>query len=97
MRASGLYAVFLLVVPIVAAQSNTPIWRGGTQEKICGLGTYHDSLDLAFQNATKGGGETLVTVQVLPSFRQFAVLTANENSLRPQCLKRLVPFRTWQV
>lgn len=74
MRASGLYAIFLLGVPIVAAQSNPLAWRNGAQEKMCGLGTYHDSLDLAFKNATKGEGETLVTVQVLPGLhREYAL------------------------
>jgi hypothetical protein len=75
MRASGVYAILLLVVPIVVAQSNTPVWRNGAQEKMCGLGTYHDSLDLAFKNATAGGDETLVTVQVVPSFqREYALV-----------------------
>jgi hypothetical protein len=39
-------------MPIVVAQSNTPVWRNGAQEKKCGLGTYQDGLDLAFKNAT---------------------------------------------
>jgi hypothetical protein len=35
----------------------------------------HGSLDLAFKNATAGEGETLVTVQVLPSFqREYALV-----------------------
>jgi hypothetical protein len=70
MRASGLCATLLLVIPIVVAQSNTPVWRNGAQETKCGLGTYQDSLDLAFKNATMGAGETLVTVQVLSCRRQ---------------------------
>src|SRR5438270_12620106 len=76
MRASGLCAILLLVIQgVVAAQSNTLAWKSGAQEKMCGLGTYHDSLDLAFKNATAGDGETLVTVQVLPSFhREYAIV-----------------------
>jgi hypothetical protein len=75
MRAVELYALLLLAVPIVVAQSNTPVWRNGAQEKMCGLGTYHDSLDLAFKNAIAGDGETLVTVQVVPSFqREYALV-----------------------
>jgi hypothetical protein len=75
MRAVGPYAVLLLVVPIVVAQSNSRVWRNGAQEKTCGLGTYQDSLDLAFAKATAGGGETLVTVQVLGSFqREYALV-----------------------
>jgi hypothetical protein len=67
--------MLLLVVPNVVAQSSTPVWGNGAQEKMCGLGTYHDSLDLAFRNATAGGDETLVTVQVLPSFhREYALV-----------------------
>jgi hypothetical protein len=74
MRVWGLGAILLVVVPIVVAQGNPPVWRNGTQERKCGLGTYHDSLDLAFKKATSGGGETLVTVQVLPSFgREYAL------------------------
>jgi hypothetical protein len=42
---------------------------------MCGVGTYHDTLDLAFKNATAGQGETLVIVQVLPSFeREYALV-----------------------
>jgi hypothetical protein len=75
MRVCGLYAIFLLAVPIVAAQSNPAAWENGGQEKMCGIGTYHDSLDLAFKNATQNAGETLVTVQVLPSFhREYALV-----------------------
>jgi hypothetical protein len=75
MRASELCAILLLVVPNVVAQSNTPAWKNGAQEKMCGLGTYYDSLNLAFKNATAGDGETLVTVQVLPSFhREYALV-----------------------
>jgi len=74
MRAIAFYATLLLVVPFAAAQSTTPTWDG-SQEKMCGLGTYHDGLDLAFKNATVGSGETLVTVQVLPSFqREYALI-----------------------
>jgi hypothetical protein len=51
MRASGLCAVLLLVVPIVVAQSDDPVWTSAD------LGTYHDSLDLAFKNATVGGAK----------------------------------------
>src|SRR5690349_6239598 len=51
------------------------LWRNGSQEKLCGLGTYHDSLTLAFKNATAELGETLVTVQVLPSLhREYALV-----------------------
>ena len=76
MRCTAFYStLLLLVVPIAVAQSKTPAWRNGSQEKMCGLGTYHDGLDLAFKNATAGAGETLVTVQVLPSFqREYALV-----------------------
>jgi hypothetical protein len=70
MRACGLCEILLLIVPIAVAQGNAPVWKNGAQEKMCGLGTYHDSLDLAFKNATTGAGETLVTVQVLSCRRQ---------------------------
>ena len=57
--------------------STTPVWSYTTALKKdkCGLGTYQDSLDLAFTKATLGGGETLVTVQVLPSFQREYALT----------------------
>lgn len=95
MRASGLYAIFLLVVPIVAAQSNTPTLRDGAQEKMCGLGTYHDSLDLAFQNATKGGGEALVTVQVLPSFRPEYALALKRVGTEVKLLRATFEKQLW--
>jgi len=44
MRASELCAILLLVVPNLVAQSNTPAWKNGAQERKCGLGTYQDSL-----------------------------------------------------
>lgn len=70
--------IFLAVMlaPLLAlAQANSPVWRNGAQEKMCGLGTYQDSLNLAFDKATAEMGETLVTVQVLPSFqREYALV-----------------------
>jgi len=75
MRRFVLFPTFLLVVPVAFTQANAPWWRNGSQEKMCGLGTYHDALDLAFKNATSGLGESLVTVQVLPSFhREYALV-----------------------
>src|SRR5215467_1010899 len=75
MRRFVLLPTFLLVVPVAFTQANAPSWRNGSQEKMCGLGTYHDALDLAFKNATSGLGESLVTVQVLPSFhREYALV-----------------------
>jgi hypothetical protein len=75
MRVAALYATLLMVVPFAAAQAKIPYWNNGSAEKMCGLGTYHDSLELGFRNATIGLGETLVTVQVLPSFqREYALV-----------------------
>jgi len=66
---------------MMVTQSNTPAWRNGSQEKMCGVGTYHDSLDLAFKNATSGSGENLVTVQVLPSFEnEYALVLKHVGS-----------------
>jgi hypothetical protein len=56
-----------------------------TQEKMCGLGTYYDRLDLAFQNATKGAGETLVTVQVLPSLHREYALALKRVGQKSSC------------
>ena len=95
MRGSALYAIFLLVMPIVATQSNTPVWKDGAQEKMCGLGTYHDSLDLAFENATKGGGETLVTVQVLPSFHSEYALTLKRVGPEVKLLRATFEKQLW--
>jgi hypothetical protein len=73
MRAAVLFAI-LMVVPIAMGQSKTPAWKNGSQEKICGLGTYQDGLDLAFKNAMSGEGEILALVQVLPSLqREYAI------------------------
>jgi len=95
MRTSGLYAVFLLFLPAVAAQSNLPAWRNGAQEKMCGLGTYHDGLDLAFKNAIKGEGETLVTVQVLPSFRREYALVLKQISPEVKLLRATFEKQLW--
>src|SRR5215469_11412869 len=70
MRDSILPITLLLLVSINAAQTKTLAWRNGAHEKMCGLGTYQDSLDLAFKNATEGSGDTLLTVEVLHSFRR---------------------------
>ena len=95
MRAIVLYAIFLLVVPIVAAQSNPPAWRNGAQEKMCGLGTYYDSLDLAFTNAIKGEGETLVTVQVLPSFHPEYALALKRVGENVKLLRATFEKQLW--
>src|SRR3954469_10659939 len=74
MRSAVLCAMLMVAVRIALAQSEQPAWRNGSQEKMCGLGTYQDSLDLAFKNALSGEGEILVLVQVLPSFqREYAI------------------------
>ncbi len=94
MRASGLSAIFFLAV-VVVAQGNTPVWRSGAQEKMCGLGTYHDSLDLAFENATKGGGETLVTLQVLPSFHPEYALVLKRDGSKIKLLRATFEKQLW--
>ena len=69
MRIAALCAL-LFIAPLAIAQSTTSLWENGPKEKFCGLGTYQDGLDVGFRNATSSFGETLVTVQVLPSFRK---------------------------
>jgi hypothetical protein len=95
MRASELCAILLLVVPKVVAQSNTPAWKNGAQEKMCGLGTYHDSLDLAFKNATAAEGETLVTVQVLPSFRPEYALALKQVGPEVKLMRATFEKQLW--
>jgi len=95
MRASELCAILLLVVPNVVAQSNTPAWKNGAQEEMCGLGTYHDSLDLAFKNATAGEGETLVTVQVLPSFRREYALALKQVGPEVKLMRATFEKQLW--
>jgi hypothetical protein len=95
MRASGLCAILLLVVPFVVAQSNTPVWRNGAQERKCGLGTYQDSLDLAFNKATLGGGEILVTVQVLPTFQREYALTLKRVGPEIKLLRATFDKQLW--
>jgi hypothetical protein len=74
-------AILLLLVPYSLAQANMPTWINGSQERMCGLGTYHDSLDLAFERATSGMGETALAVQVLPSFhREYELVVKQVNS-----------------
>lgn len=71
----------LFVVSLASGQTNTPAWRNGDHEKMCGLGTYQDSLDLAFKNATEGSGDTLLIVEVLPSFqREYALVVKRVGS-----------------
>ena len=73
--------ILLFVVSLAAGQTKTPAWTNGSHEKMCGLGTYQDSLDLAFKNATEGSGETLLTVEVLPSFqREYALVVKRVGS-----------------
>ena len=95
MRVYGLCAILLFVVPIVVAQGSTPIWRNGAQERKCGLGTYKDSLDLAFKKATSGGGETLVTVQVLPSFQREYALTLKRVGAEIKLLRATFDKQLW--
>ena len=50
-------------------------------EAMCGMQTYYDSLTLAFQNSVNAGGETLLMLQVLPSFqREYAVTVKRTSS-----------------
>jgi len=70
MRDTLLQIILLLVASLASGQTSTPLWANGAHEKICGLGTYQDSLDLAVRKATEGSGDTLLTVEVLPSFYQ---------------------------
>jgi hypothetical protein len=95
MRANGLYAILLLAVPIAVAQSNTAVWRNGGQEKMCGLGAYHDSLDLAFKNATAGEGETLITLQVLPSFQREYALVLKRVGPEVKMLRTTLQKQLW--
>lgn len=97
MRVCGLGAILLLVVPIVAAQGNTPVPRNGAQERKCGLGTYQDSLDLAFQQATSGVGETLVTVEVLPGFRREYALTLKRVGPDIKLLRSTLKKQLWTL
>jgi hypothetical protein len=63
------------------SQNIIPTWRNGSREKMCGVGTYHDALDLAFKNANLGPGDILVTVQVLPSFQnEYALVLKRVDS-----------------
>jgi hypothetical protein len=80
---------------MVVAQSNAPDWRNGAQEKMCGLGTYHDGLDLAFKNATARGGETLVQVQVLPSFQREYALVLKRVGLEVKLLRASFQKQLW--
>jgi len=95
MRLCGLCAILLLVVPMVVAQGNTPVWRNGAQERKYGLGTYHDSLDLAFKKATSGDGETLVTVQVLPSLHREYALTLKQVGTEIRLLRTAFDKQLW--
>ncbi len=74
MRTIAVLILTIVLVPIALAQTETPAWRNGPNERGCGLGTYHDGLTSAFKNATSSLGETLVTVQVLPSFQRESAL-----------------------
>jgi len=62
--------LLFFVLSLASGQTNAPLWGNGSHEKMCGLGTYQDSLDLALKKATEGSGDTLLTVEVLPSFHQ---------------------------
>lgn len=67
----------LLIVPVFGfAQQGVEASASGATEVNCGLKTYHYGLTLAFRTAAAGAdGETLVTLQVLPSFkREYAII-----------------------
>lgn len=95
MRVAAVHAMLLMVVPLVTAQSKIPYWRNGSEEKMCGLGTYHDSLELGFRNATTGLGETLVTVQVLPSFQREYALVFKRVGLEVKLFRATFQSQLW--
>ncbi len=95
MRAGSLFAMFLFLMPVVVAQSNSPFLTNGFQEKMCGLGTYQDSLELAFNKATAERGETLVTVAVLPSFHREYALAFKRVGLEVMLLRTTFEKQLW--
>lgn len=99
MRVVGaFYIILVLVVPLAASQNNPLLARrSGSHETMCGLGTYHDSLDLAFKNATAGSGETLVTVQVLPSFRREYALVLKQVGSEVKLLRASFQDQLWTL
>jgi hypothetical protein len=86
----------VLLARVVDAQGKTPAGRRGPEETMCGLGTYHDALDLAFNNANIGAGETLVTVQVLPSFqREYAFVLRRDDAGQVKLLRVTLHDQLW--
>lgn len=75
-------ALVALLLPIcVIAQDSQKTGTSDTAEAMCEVRTYYDSLTLAFQNAVAADGETLVMLQVLPSFqREYAVTVKRTSS-----------------
>lgn len=75
-------ALIALLLPIcVIAQDSQKTGASDRAEAMCGVKTYYDGLTLAFQNAVTADGETLVTLQVLPSFqREYAVTVKRTSS-----------------
>src|SRR5262249_17311390 len=88
-------ATLLLVVPIAVAQTSAPVTKNGARETMCGLVTYHDGLNLAFNKATAGAGETLVTVQVLPSFQREYALVLKQVGAQVKLLRASFRNQLW--
>lgn len=95
MRGVALYITLSLVLPAAIAQSTTPVWKNGSQEMMCGLGTYHDSLDLAIKNATAAGGDRLVTVLVLPSFQREYAMVLKQVGSEVRLLRATLQEQLW--
>jgi hypothetical protein len=94
MRSGLLCGALLLVIPLVAAQKKKA--SPSQTEKMCGLQTYHDSLDLAFRQATTGHGQTLVTLQVLPSFQREYALVVKQEGSELKLLRAIFRDQLWQ-
>lgn len=74
-------ALVALLLPIfVIAQETQKKASSDTADAVCRVKTYYESLTLAFQNAVTADGETLVTLQVLPSFQREYAITVKRMS-----------------
>ena len=96
MRSFSYLALLVMMSAIVVAQNRVPPWSSGSQEKMCGLGTYYDSVKLAVANATDQRDQTLMTLLVLPSFRPEYAFVLKQDGTEIKAMRATFQDQLWK-